>query len=107
MLSFSVILISSMHPLKYLFEKPALSGRLSKWLLMLSEFDITYAASKSVKGRAITEHLAEHTQNCEKDEEFIFPDEGIMKVGEGPWKMYFNGAGNLKGYGIGVILESP
>jgi len=107
MLSFPVILISRMDPLKYLFEKPALSGRISRWVLMLSEFDITYATSKSVKGRAIAEHLAEHPQDGEKDEYFAFPDESIMKIEEGSWKMYFDGVVNRKGYGIGVILESP
>lgn len=37
-------------PLKYLFEKPALSGRLTGWHLLLAEFDITYITQKPIKG---------------------------------------------------------
>ncbi len=33
MLAYSVVLISRMDPLKYLFEKPALTGKLARWLL--------------------------------------------------------------------------
>lgn len=43
MLAYQVWLLSRMDPLKYLFEKPALSGRTARWQLLLSEFDITYA----------------------------------------------------------------
>lgn len=41
--------ISRMNPLKYLFEKPALSNRTAKWLMMLSEFEIAYVVPKAVK----------------------------------------------------------
>ena len=53
MLTFPVILISRMNPLKYLLEKPALTDCISHWLLLLFEFDIKYVTSKSVKGRTI------------------------------------------------------
>ena len=45
-----------MNPLKYLFEKPALSNRTAKWLMMLSEFEIAYVVPKTVKGQTIAEH---------------------------------------------------
>ncbi|XP_077249434.1 uncharacterized protein LOC143888974 [Tasmannia lanceolata] len=50
LLSNRVLLLSRMDPLKYLFEKPALTGRTARWLLLLSEFDITYVTQKSIKG---------------------------------------------------------
>ena len=36
MLAFPVILVSRMDPLKYLFEKPTLTTRISRWTLMLA-----------------------------------------------------------------------
>ncbi|XP_058076865.1 uncharacterized protein LOC131225354 [Magnolia sinica] len=36
-----------MDPLKYLFEKPALMRRMTKWQLLLSEFNITYVNQKT------------------------------------------------------------
>ena len=67
MLSFPVILKSHMDPL-IPFQKPALIGRISHWLLLLSEFDIKYVTSKSVKRRTIAEHLVEHPIGSEEDE---------------------------------------
>ena len=34
-----------MDPLKYLFEKPALSGRFSGWLILLAEFNMKHVGS--------------------------------------------------------------
>ena len=33
-------LIAKLDPIKYVFEKPSLSGRIAKWQVLLSEFDI-------------------------------------------------------------------
>ena len=43
-----------MDPLKYLFKKPALSGRLSRWLILLAKFDLNYAARKTIKGTVVS-----------------------------------------------------
>ncbi|XP_077221634.1 uncharacterized protein LOC143855402 [Tasmannia lanceolata] len=59
LLSNKVLLLSRMDPLKYLFEKPALTERTSRWLLLLSECDITYVTQKSIKGRIIAEQLVD------------------------------------------------
>ena len=58
MLAFKVLLIARMDPLKYLMEKPVQAGKTAKWILLLSEFDIKYMTQKSVKERAIANHLA-------------------------------------------------
>ena len=60
-----------------------------------------------MKGRTIAEHLAEHPIGCEEDREFSFPNENIMEVVEDQWKLYFDGATNMKGYGVGIVLVSP
>jgi len=67
-----------------LFEKPALTGRTARWLLLLSEFDITYVTvtQKSIKGRAIAEHLAEHPIKEEYEFKDCFPDEEIAVTEE-------------------------
>ena len=37
---YSVYLISRLDPLRYLFDRPALTGRLMRWLVLLTDFDI-------------------------------------------------------------------
>ncbi|KAH7848295.1 hypothetical protein Vadar_000864 [Vaccinium darrowii] len=107
MLAYSVKLISRMDPLKYLFEKPALTGKLARWLLMLAEFDIKYITRKSVKGKAVAEFLADHPVEGPEDIEFEFPYENVMTATNDVWMLYFDGAANQKGFGIGVLLVSP
>lgn len=46
MLNYTTMLIARMDPLKYLFEKPALTGRTARWQMLLSEFDIVYVTQK-------------------------------------------------------------
>ena len=42
MTKYSVHLISRLDPLRYLFNRPALVGRLMRWLVLLNGFDIHY-----------------------------------------------------------------
>ena len=92
-----------MDPLKYLFEKPTLSGRLSRWLILLAEFNLKYVARKTIKGTIISDFCAENPMEGEGSKE-DFPNENILNIELGPWKMYFDGLVNQNGNGIGVLL---
>ena len=59
MLSHTKWLISKMDPVKYIFVKPALTGRIARWQVLLSEFDIVYVIQKEIKGSALADHLAQ------------------------------------------------
>ena len=83
---------------KYLFEKPALSGRLSRWLILLAEFDLKYVERKTIKGSIVSDFCAENPVEG-KDGREDFPVEDILGIELGAWKMYFDGAMNQ--YGIG------
>ncbi|XP_058211663.1 uncharacterized protein LOC131323841 [Rhododendron vialii] len=96
-----------MDPLKYLFEKPALTGRMARWLLMLAEFELRYVTRKSVKGRVVVEFLVDCPIEGGEDAESQFPDEDIMTLAEDVCKLYFDGAANQKGFGIDVLLIAP
>ena len=50
-LPFQVWIVAEMDPLKYLFEKPTLSRRLSRWLILLAKFDLKYVARKTIKAQ--------------------------------------------------------
>ena len=40
MLTHTTYLISKMDPIQYIFEKPALTGRVAHWQMILTEYDI-------------------------------------------------------------------
>ena len=48
-----------MDSVKYIFEKPALMGRIARWQVLLSEFDIVYVTQKAIKGNALADYLAQ------------------------------------------------
>ena len=50
LLAHPVQLIYRANPLKYIMTRLTLSGRLAKWALLLSEFEIQYIPQKAVKG---------------------------------------------------------
>ena len=55
---YSILLVSRLDPLRYLFNRLVLTGRLMRWLVLLTEFDIQYVTQKSIKGSIVVDHLA-------------------------------------------------
>ena len=74
---------------------------------MLSEFDLHFRPQKSVKGRAVSDFLAEFPTGSPDTGGLEFSDEQIFQVDEETWKLYFDGAANKMGCGVGVLLVSP
>ncbi|RDX81291.1 rnhA, partial [Mucuna pruriens] len=112
MLSYTTWLISKMDPLKYIFEKPALTGKIARWQVALSKYDILHVTQKARKGSALADYLAHNSVMDYLSMKHDFPDEDIISltnevVQEESWTLWFNGASNALGYGIGVVLISP
>ena len=108
MTEYSVHLVSRLDPLRYLFNRPALICRLMKWLVLLTEFDIHYVTRKSIRGSIVADHLASLPVSDDRAIDDDFPDEEIAAVTSLlGCRMYFDGAANHFGYGIGVLLISP
>ena len=80
MLTHTTLLISKMDPIKYIFEKPALSGRIARWQMILTEYDIQYTTQKAIKGSVLADHLAHQAIEDYQPMRFDFPDEDIMNL---------------------------
>ncbi|KAG8476462.1 hypothetical protein CXB51_033312 [Gossypium anomalum] len=115
MLYHTTWLISKLDPLKYMMESTALNGRMARWQILLSEFDIVYVNQKAVKGSAIADFLASRALEDYEPLNFNFPNDDLMYVaiaeGDMPedhsWKLNFDGASNAIGNGVGAVLISP
>lgn len=57
LLNAEVHVMVKFDPLKHLFSKTDLSGRLAKWVMMLTEFDLKFVSQRAVKGQALTDNL--------------------------------------------------
>ncbi|XP_016474497.2 uncharacterized protein LOC107796260 [Nicotiana tabacum] len=89
------------------------TGRLAKWQILLTEFDFVYVTRTAIKSQALADHLDENPVDDEYQPlSTYFPDEEVNSVEVIPedtktWKMFFDGAVNAKGVGIGAIFISP
>ena len=107
-IEYFILLVSQLDPLRYMFEIPVLIGRLMRWLVLLTEFDIQYVTQKSVKGSIVADHLASLPifGDIPIDDDFL--DEQIVSVTSiAGWWLYFDGAANQSGFGIVILLISP
>ncbi|CAL8157613.1 unnamed protein product [Prunus armeniaca] len=84
-LSHRVILISKADPLRYLMSKPVLSGRIAKWSLLLSEFEIKFVPQKAIKGQALADFLAAHPTPDNMELPDDLPDEEVFTTEALTW----------------------
>ena len=76
--------------------------------MLLTEFDIQYVTHKSVKGSVVVDHLASFPVLDDRPIDDGFPNEQFIFVTSiTGWRLYFDGAANLSGFGIGILLISP
>jgi len=86
-------LIAKIDPLKYLLAKEALTSRLAKWVMTLSEFDIVYVDRKAIKGQALADQLAEAPMTDIHPMVSNFLDENLFTLSTSiMWKLYFDGS---------------
>ncbi|XP_039058489.1 uncharacterized protein LOC120202073 [Hibiscus syriacus] len=104
-----------MDPLKFLMESLALTGRLARCQILLSEFHIVYVSQKEIKGSIIADFLASRASEDYESLNFNFSNEDLMCIStkeesseiNKSWTLYFDGASNALGNGIGAMLISP
>ena len=82
MLTHTTLLISKMDPIKYIFENPALSKRIERWQMILTEYDIQYTTQKAIKGSVLADHLDHQAVDDYQSINFEFLDENIMLVSD-------------------------
>ncbi|XP_050267968.1 uncharacterized protein LOC126712609 [Quercus robur] len=101
-----------MDPIKYIFEKPALTRKISRWQMLLFEFDIVFVTGKAIKGQAIADYLADQPLNDLELLESLFLDEDVIALEPEPdnvepwhWKLYFDRVANSIENGVGVLVS--
>ena len=57
-LAYKVWLMTKSHAIKTLLQQPILSGRISQWLLQLSQYNLRTGTPRAVKSQAIVDLLA-------------------------------------------------
>lgn len=100
-------MIAKIDPLKYFLNKATLTGRLAKWIMILSEFDIKYVDRKAIKGQFITDQLAKTPLQDDHPLKIEFPDADILTVTTKSWQLYFDGSYTQHGSGARILFITP
>ncbi|GKV49877.1 hypothetical protein SLEP1_g56600 [Rubroshorea leprosula] len=100
-----VYVVAKTDIVKYMLSRPLLIGRIGKWILALSEFNLKYIPQKAVKGQALADFLADHLcLDVEADEEKGI---NLFSISLVPWKLIFDGSSIETMSGVGVVVISP
>ncbi|XP_059295468.1 uncharacterized protein LOC132048801 [Lycium ferocissimum] len=93
------------YPLKNVMHKPELSGRLAKWPIEISGYDIDDKPRTAKKSQILADFIADFTLATvpKVDKELLLAS---IKT-SGIWTLYTVGASNVKGSGLGVVLKAP
>ena len=92
--------IQTEHPMKKILHKPETLGRLVKWAIELSEFDIRYKPRTAIKRQVLADFIMVFTSTE--------PTKTVQLASDLPiWRLSVDGATNAQGSGTGLILTSP
>ena len=86
------------YPMKQILHKPETSGRLMKWAIELSEFNIRYRPKTAIKGQILADFAMEFASAKPARDAQVATDLST-------WKLAVDGASNAQGSGAG--LTSP
>jgi len=89
------ILILTDQPLRNVLQKLDASGRLLKWAVELSRYDLAFEPRRAIKAQALADFIAESMTPVEKESQLQ------------PWHLYVDGSSTKDGSGAGLIIESP
>ena len=92
--------IPTEYPMKQILDKPETFGRLVKWAIKLSEFDIRYKPRTAIKGQILADFIMEFTS--------VEPTKTAQLASDLPiWRLSVDRAANAHRSGVGLILTSP
>ena len=99
------ITVYTTYPLKSILHKPELSGRLTKWTIELSEYDITFQPCTALKSQVLADFVADFTPNVTQpaDKELF----NLTERSNSKWTLTVDESNNINRAGIGLVLTSP
>ena len=99
------IAVLTTYPLKSILHKPELSGRLTKWTVELSEYDITFQPRTALKSQVLADFIIDFTPNVapHSDRELL----NLTERAGSKWTLSVDGSCNVNGAGISLVLTSP
>ncbi|KAM2197688.1 hypothetical protein ACFX1Q_001058 [Malus domestica] len=91
--AYTIHLVAKADPVNYVMSKPVLTWRLTKWALLLNQYEIIYVPAKTFKGQALADFLADHPIPANWKISDDLPDEEVFYIDIFPTRtMFFYGS---------------
>nr|XP_016438231.1 PREDICTED: uncharacterized protein LOC107764205 [Nicotiana tabacum] len=84
-------------------HKPELSGRLAKWAVEISRFNIEYKPRTAINSQVLVDFVADFSPGLIP----LAAKEVVLVLEMGVWTLFTDGASNIKGSGLGIVLVTP
>ena len=99
------IVVLTQYPLRAILHKPELSGRLTKWAVELSEYDITFQPRTAIKSQVLADFIADFSSDMQiqAEKELLC----LEQQSNTKWRFSVDGSSNSKGCGLGIVLTTP
>ncbi|XP_074300370.1 uncharacterized protein LOC141631625 [Silene latifolia] len=83
-------------------RKPELSGRMAKWSIHLSGYDLKFEPRTAIKSQALADFISDFSPSLQMqaEKEILTLEED---KGEQMWELNVDGASNIKGAGVGLL----
>uniref|UniRef100_A0A2N9JBM8 Uncharacterized protein n=1 Tax=Fagus sylvatica TaxID=28930 RepID=A0A2N9JBM8_FAGSY len=102
----STVTVLTDLPLKMLMHSSDFSGRITRWGVHLGSLGVEYKPRTSIKGQVLADFVAEF-QGKRESSEPTYILSPYANEGPSEWKLFVDGASNMKGAGAGAVLVSP
>ncbi|KAF7839291.1 reverse transcriptase [Senna tora] len=109
-LAHSINLMTKSDPIRFLLKRPILFGRLTRWTLIIGEFDITPVLPRAIRSQALANLLALFPSGNHEPIDDNLPGElpEVAMCEEGRlWELHFDGSPSQPEGGAGIVLTSP
>ena len=98
------------HLIRSLLHRPVLSGRLARWLLQLSQYEIITETPTAIKSQAIADLIApfpgEDSSSISHEVPGGVGEELLTDLVDSIWTLKFNGSSTSSSSGAGILLIS-
>uniref|UniRef100_A0A2N9F7U3 RNase H type-1 domain-containing protein n=1 Tax=Fagus sylvatica TaxID=28930 RepID=A0A2N9F7U3_FAGSY len=102
----STVTVLTDLPLKMLMHSSDFSGRVTRWGVHLGSLGVEYKPRTSIKGQVLADFVAEF-QGKGGNSESTYTSSPHADESSLEWKLFVDGASNMKGAGAGAVLVSP
>ena len=77
---------------------------MAKWSVKLSTYDLIYEPRTAIKSQALADFVADFSNDIKHEADLEVQQ---LEITREKWTLYTDGAYNIWGTGLGIILKSP